>query len=210
MVKILLSVGLISLMIVIFISGHSRNLILKAENEFSILDPTTVGSGFCHTGYMHLFGNLAGFIVALPALVLLQPVWVLPTTFFFSCWTGSLAHVFWSEFQDGTVTQLCGASGGVYGLLTVAALSSLKTDSLCYKLWLSTVYPLIILLGYLSTQDENVSLAAHVGGVFGGLVIAFLAKLAEFFGKKDEIKYAIMDDSLHSNRSDFVWDPITV
>ena len=210
MVKILISAGLIILIVLTHISGHSTDFILTAENEFSILDLKTVGSGFCHTGYSHLLGNLVGFVFALPAVIHLQAVWVVPTTFLFSCWTGSFAHIVLLKLQNEAITPLCGASGGVYGLLTVAALSSLKTESRFFKLWLPAFYTTLILVGFLaSTQD--VSVAAHIGGVFGGLVVALLAKLVELLRRSDKIKYSMLDNEpLHSNRNDFVWDRITV
>ena len=215
--KILLAIGLLCLIIVIHATGHSENLILKVPAEFSILDPLTVGSGFCHTSSTHMYGNLFGFMLAVPAVLLLQPVWVLPTAFLFSCWTGSLAHVFWLQFQDQPVTQLCGASGGVYGLLAVALLSTFKLEPLCYKLCLPTLYSFIILASYLSTSsDENISLAAHIGGLFGGLVIGFLAELVRLFlkmaFKRDRIGYSLLHyDSLprQSNRDDSAWEIIT-
>lgn len=214
MVKVSLSYGLISLMILVHLSGHSldpaqnatkvfhwTNLALNATKEFSVFDPKTVAYGFCHTDDDHLIGNLVAFILALPALVDLQPIWVILTTFPFCCWTGSLAHVYenWSKIQNGSIIQLCGASGGIHGLLTVTALSFSKTDSFPYKVWLLSVYPFLMGIGNLTSLDGDVSQAAHIGGIFGGLVITCLTKVEDFLCKNESLQHPVDEkDALQS------------
>ena len=72
------------------------------------------------------------YFAAAPPLML-QPVWFVPATFFFSCWTGSLTHVYWSKLRNQPVIPLCGASGGIYGLFVAALLSTLKIEDHTYR-----------------------------------------------------------------------------
>ena len=52
---------------------------------------------------------------------------------------------------------------------------------------------MLILVGFLAST-EDVSVAAHVGGVFGGLVVALLAKLVDLLKRSDKIKYSTLDN----------------
>jgi membrane associated rhomboid family serine protease len=131
-----------------------------------------VTSLFLHYGIFHLLMNmLAVWIYGLDVERREGPVRVVAIFVVTGLVGGATAFLF-----HPALTQVAGASGGVFGLLGVALVRTIRSGQ--------SAQPLIVLLVinlFIGVTVPNISVAAHVGGFVAGLAYAAASTLPRRF-----------------------------
>ena len=162
---------LIAVNAVIFIMGIKMPLI---SNNINL--PNLVGAIFSHASLGHLFFNMLGLYIFGTLLVRALKFWQFLLLYLVS---GIIGNIIFMCFFHGPYILL-GASGAVFGIMTVAAMVEpdqrfmmlffpfmpLKTKTLV------VVYTIVELLSQASGSSSGVAHLAHLGGILGGYIFA--------------------------------------
>lgn len=168
---------LIAINAIVFFMGLSTPLMSDNINLGAI-----VASIFSHGGTSHLFFNMLGIYIFGTLLIRALNSWQFLGLYLAS---GIIGNVVFMAFFHGNY-MLLGASGAVFGIMTVAAMVepnqkfmlifmpffALKTKTLV------VVYTIVELLSQMSGAETNIAHLAHLGGILGGYLFA------ELFAKK--------------------------
>ena len=136
-----------------------------------------VGAIFSHATFSHLIFNMIGMYIFGTLLLKALKPWQFLLLYFFS---GIIGNLIFIAFFQGQHYILLGASGAVFGIMTVAAMVEpdqrfmliflpfmpLKTKTLVI------VYTIIELLSQASGSSNGTAHLAHLGGILGGYIFA--------------------------------------
>ncbi|MBR7127103.1 MAG: rhomboid family intramembrane serine protease [Lentisphaeria bacterium] len=136
-----------------------------------------VGAIFSHANFSHLIFNMIGMYIFGTLLLKALKPWQFLLLYFFS---GIIGNLIFIAFFQGQHYILLGASGAVFGIMTVAAMVEpdqrfmliflpfmpLKTKTLVI------VYTIIELLSQASGSSNGTAHLAHLGGILGGYIFA--------------------------------------
>ena len=136
-----------------------------------------VGAIFSHASLGHLFFNMFGLYIFGTLLVRALKPWQFLLLYLVSGVVGNLVFI---AFFQGQYYVLLGASGAVFGIMTVAAMVEpdqrfmliflpfmpLKTKTLVI------VYAVLELLSQASGSSSGIAHLAHLGGILGGYIFA--------------------------------------
>ena len=145
--------------------------------SFDINFTHLVGAIFSHANFGHLFFNMFGLYVFGTLLVRTLKSWQFLLLYLVSGIVGNLVFI---AFFQGQHYVLLGASGAVFGIMTVAAMIEpdqrfmliflpfmpLKTKTLV------VVYTILELLSQASGSSSGTAHLAHLGGILGGYIFA--------------------------------------
>ena len=137
-------------------------------------------SMFIHADFMHIFGNLFGYVLGVYALSRYLYGRDIALVFLI---TGPLSIAFAVLYSQHSVI---GASGGVFGLYG-AFLSLLIGESLSFKFdWKSNWWTSLVFLGILVVDifggfSSNVSISGHISGLVSGAIVVWLFRLIYYF-----------------------------
>ncbi len=137
-------------------------------------------SMFIHADFMHIFGNLFGYVLGVYALSRYLYGRDIALVFLI---TGPLSIAFAVLYSQHSVI---GASGGVFGLYG-AFLSLLIGESLSFKFdwksnwWESLVFLVILVVDIFGGFSSNVSISGHISGLVSGAVVVWLFRLIYYF-----------------------------
>ena len=137
-------------------------------------------SMFIHADFMHIFGNLFGYVLGVYALSRYLYGRDIALVFLI---TGPLSIAFAVLYSQHSVI---GASGGVFGLYG-AFLSLLIGESLSFKFdwksnwWESLVFLVILVVDIFGGFSSNVSISGHISGLVSGAIVVWLFRLIYYF-----------------------------
>jgi rhomboid protease GluP len=137
-------------------------------------------SMFIHADFMHIFGNLFGYVLGVYALSRYLYGRDIALVFLI---TGPLSIAFAVLYSQNSVI---GASGGVFGLYG-AFLSLLIGESLSFKFdwksnwWTSLVFLVILVVDIFGGFSSNVSISGHISGLVSGAIVVWLFRLIYYF-----------------------------
>ncbi|ETP73737.1 putative membrane protein [Lachnospiraceae bacterium JC7] len=127
---------------------------------------------FLHFGVEHLGANMISLCAIGPYVEHYFGHFLFLVLYIFSGLIGNMVSMFF-EWNSGIFSISAGASGAIFGLLSVFILFALNPK-------LRRVFPIqrVILSIFLSLvaglNDPSIDFAAHFGGLVGGLILAFI------------------------------------
>lgn len=171
---IIIAINIIMYLITAIMSGNIININSNVLYNFGALLKTSVLNGevyriltaaFLHGGIFHLFFNMYALYIIGPQLEGFLGKAKFSIVYLYSIIIGSLMSLL---FTNGLSI---GASGAIFGLL-----GSLLYFGYHYRIYLgnfihSQIIPIIIINLILGFMISNVDVAAHIGGLIGGLLI---------------------------------------
>jgi rhomboid protease GluP len=135
-------------------------------------------SMFIHADFMHIFGNLFGYVLGVYALSRYLYGRDIALVFLI---TGPLSIAFAVLYSQNSVI---GASGGVFGLYG-AFLSLFIGEVLSFKgkpnWWTSLVFLVILVVDIFGGFSSNVSISGHISGLVSGAIVVWLFRLIYYF-----------------------------
>ncbi len=141
-------------------------------------------SMFLHFGVEHIGANMISLCAIGPYVEHYFGHFLFLVLYIFSGLIGNMASMFF-EWNSGIFNVSAGASGAIFGLLSVFILFAMNPK-------LRRVFPIhrVILSIFLSLvaglNDPSIDFAAHFGGLLGGLILAFIMQEIIRFGIRRE------------------------
>src|SRR5205823_13956502 len=93
-------------------------------------------------------------------------------TYFVSVVTSAIV-ILVVHYSHPKIGATVGASGGLFGLLSASLIIAYRqTDDLRLQMWLW----IVLLVGFAISFLPGISMAGHIGGILGGIPLAFFVK----------------------------------
>lgn len=163
--------------------GFVLQLMIPGFTELFQLDPAhpeqlwrLVSSIFLHGGIEHIFFNALSLFFFAPALMRTVGRWEMYKIFFIGGIAGNLLYLTLAFIGLSPPIPALGASGAIYAVLGAVAL--FHPDSVVYMMFFplkmkhALILWIILNLAYIADWSSGIGGAAHLGGLFFGLIYA--------------------------------------
>ena len=171
-----LTVALIVINIAVFAADFFSNS--RLSNAFA-LQPALVQQGewwllltygFMHAGWPHVLINMYALLQAGAFVEYCYATPRYALIYFVALFTGGIAAYLSTVHSD---IPTVGASGAIMGVFGAMAVLGFKLPRLRGELLRAAILPIVLTLGY-GLINPYVSNAGHVGGLIGGVLVAFI------------------------------------
>jgi len=128
---------------------------------------------FLHFGYQHLIGNMVVLLFLSDNVERNVGWWKYIIIYFFSGLAGSMGSFVYAYYINQGIVS-AGASGAIYGIIGALLWLVIRNKG---KLEDMTIMRVIVLIAYAlfsGFTSENIDMAAHICGLFGGFLMAIV------------------------------------
>lgn len=177
--------GLIAINIFLFVICLFSGELLYSEGAFSLRYLLQgrewwrlVTSMFLHADVDHLVGNMLMLYLAGELVERYVGKRKFVILYFFSGAAGSLFYALY-EYLAGDYADSIGASGAVFGVVGALFIIVACHRGRYGSITMGRMIFMLLYMIYMGFQTSNVNNAAHIGGLFGGILLTGIYVLAE-------------------------------
>ena len=127
---------------------------------------------FLHFNWLHLFLNVS-LLFGIGRIIEKQIGTMQAALIYFVSVVTSAIVILVAHYLHPKVGATVGASGGLFGLLSASLIIAYRrTDNPRLQMWLW----IVLLTGFAISFLPDISMAGHIGGILGGIPLAFFVK----------------------------------
>ena len=178
----LLTTGFVAINIFLFIVSVFSGDLLYNEGAFSLWHLQRGGgwhrlitSMFLHADVDHLAGNMLMLYMAGGLVEKYMGNLRFAALYFFSGISGNLLYAAY-EYAGGRYVESIGASGAVFGVIGALIVIVARHRGRYAGITIGRIGLMAAYMIYMGLRTSNVNNAAHIGGLFGGMILAALMR----------------------------------
>jgi len=173
----IIAINIIIFLITAFLSGSIFNINSNILSDFGAKDNLLIENGqvwrlltcaFLHSGLIHIGCNMYSLYIIGPQINQIYGAKKYFLIYIISCITSSLLSYLMSPSNS------VGASGGIFGLMGALLAFAIIERHKIEKRYLASLLQIIIINLFIGLKIQIIDNFAHIGGLFGGLLIGYI------------------------------------